>query len=84
MSDSPKDTQMTAKFFTHPFDARSVMLFASIALGSALAQAAPSASSAAAAKAVTTHTSRSLQAERNLLPSDPRRHQQRQPVKKNM
>ncbi len=83
MSDSPKDTQMTAKFFTHPFDARSVMLFASIALGSAMAQAAPAAHSASA-RSATTQTSRVLQAERNLLPGDPRRHQQRQPVKKNV
>ena len=83
MSDSHKDTQMTAKFFTHPFDARSVMLFASIALGSALAQAAPSAN-ATTAKTATTQTTRVVPAERNLQPSDPRRHQQRQPVKKNM
>ena len=74
---------MTAHFFTHPFDTRSVMLFASIALGSALAQAAP-ATNPTATKTATTQTARVLPAERNLQPGDPRRHQQRPPVKKNM
>ena len=85
MSDSEKEWQMTAKFLLHPvdFDARSVMLFASIALGSAFAQARP----APQPNPSTTsgaHISRVVQVERNLVPNDPRQHLQRQPIKKNL
>lgn len=84
MSDSLKDKQMTAKLLTHPFDTRSVMLFASIAFTSAMAQAAAPSVNTVNTITSTTQTSRVVQVERNLLPTDPRRHQQRQPVKKNM
>ena len=73
---------MTTKFLTHSFDARSVLLFASIAVTSAMAPA-QTLSASAAAKAATP-TSRMVQVDRHLQPSDPRRHQQRQPVKKNL
>lgn len=75
---------MPAKFFTHPFDARSVMLFASIAVTSAMAHAQPATGSAAQRLAPGAGAHRIVQAERNLSASDPRRHQARQPVKKNM
>ena len=83
MSESHKEVQMTAKFFTHPFDARSVMLFASIAVTSAMAHAQPlpNASQRAANGA---NNQRVTQVDRHLNPGDPRRHLVRQPVKKNM
>ncbi|WP_377779529.1 hypothetical protein [Comamonas odontotermitis] len=75
---------MPAKFFTHPFDARSVMLFASIAVTSAMAHAQPATGSAAQRLTQGASAHRIVQAERNLSASDPRRHHARQPVKKNM
>ena len=84
MSESYKEVQMPAKFFTHPFDARSVMLFASIAVTSAMAHAQPVTGSAAQRLAQGASAHRIVQAERNLSASAPRRHQVRQPVKKNM
>ena len=111
MSESHKETQMTAKYFnagppqgesaplggaaitrsgkrggqwfTHPFDARSVMLFASIAVTSAMSHAQP-ASSSATQRMGNGASSRIVQVERNLNTSDPRRHQVRQPVKKGL
>lgn len=84
MSESYKEVQMPAKFFTHPFDARSVMLFASIAVTSAMAHAQPATGSAAQRLTQGASAHRIVQTERNLSASDPRRHQVRQPVKKNM
>ena len=66
------------------FDARSVMLFASIAVTSAMAHAQPASGSTAQRIAQGAGAHRIVQAERNLSASDPRRHQARQPVKKNM
>ena len=83
MSESHKETQMTAKFFTHPFDARSVMLFASIAVTSAMSHAQP-ASSSATQRMGNGASSRIVQVDRHLNTSDPRRHQVRQPVKKGL
>ena len=51
---------MTATFFTHPFDARSVMLFASIAFTSAMAQAQAPAGSARTASLSPTTTAVSV------------------------
>ena len=73
---------MPAKFLPHPFDARSVMLFASLAFGSALAQAQTPAAPSARTATSTLATNRPATPERNLQPGDPRRHQLRQPVKK--
>ena len=60
MSESYKEVQVPAKFFTHPFDARSVMLFASIAFTSAMAQAQAPAGSARTASLSPTTTAVSV------------------------
>ena len=85
LSDSYQETQMTASRFTHPFDARSVLLFATIAVGSAMAQAQPARNNAAQQSMGTSASNhRVAQAERTLSPTDPRRHLARQPAKKNL
>ncbi|MFG5776547.1 hypothetical protein ACFIQF_05680 [Comamonas sp. J-3] len=75
---------MSASRFTHPFDARSVLLFASIAVGSALAQAQPAPGNAAQSSAGASSSHRAVPAERTISPADPRRHLARQPAKKNL
>ncbi|TDS81542.1 hypothetical protein [Comamonas sp. JUb58] len=74
---------MSGKFFAHSFDARSVMLFASIAVTSAMASAQPLSSSQQRIGQAASG-SRIIQVDRQLGPNDPRRHQARQPVKKSL
>ncbi|MCS4294095.1 hypothetical protein M2375_002328 [Comamonas sp. BIGb0152] len=74
---------MSGKFFSHPFDTRSVMLFASIAVTSAMAHAQPLNSSQQRLGPAASG-SRIIQVERQLGTHDPRRHQVRQPVKKSL